>query len=55
MWAHLFTWARMSVVNSIGMQNSRYLQFALTSAVFFGVSLRFFRRGMPALARLAHA
>jgi len=52
MGAHLFTWVHMAVMNTIGMQNSWYLQFALTSAVLFGPGLRFFRKGLPALARL---
>jgi heavy metal translocating P-type ATPase len=43
----------MAVMNTIGMQNSWYLQFALTSAVLFGPGLRFYRKGIPALARLA--
>ena len=52
MGAHLFAWVHMAVMNTIGMQNSWYLQFALTSAVLFGPGLRFFRKGLPALARL---
>ena len=52
MGSHLFTWVHMAVMNTIGMQNSWYLQFALTSAVLFGPGLRFFRKGLPALARL---
>jgi heavy metal translocating P-type ATPase len=51
MGAHLFAWVHMAVMNTIGMQNSWYLQFALTSAVLFGPGLRFFRKGLPALAR----
>jgi heavy metal translocating P-type ATPase len=53
MGSHLFTWVHMAVMNSIGMQNSWYLQFALTTAVLFGPGLRFFAKGLPALARLA--
>eukprot|EP01036_Dinobryon_divergens_P039827 gene39827-52571_t len=41
------------VMNTIGMQNSWYLQFALTTAVLFGPGLRFFAKGLPALARFA--
>ncbi|MDZ4066727.1 MAG: heavy metal translocating P-type ATPase [Tabrizicola sp.] len=52
MGAHLFAWVHTAVMNTIGMQNSWYLQFALTSAVLFGPGLRFFRKGLPALARL---
>ncbi len=53
MGAHLFTWVHMAVMSTIGMQNSWYLQFALTTAVLFGPGLRFYRKGLPALARLA--
>ncbi len=53
MGAHLVTWIHMAVVNTIGMQNSWYLQFALTTAVLLGPGLRFYRKGFPALARLA--
>ena len=53
MGSHLFMWVHMAVTTTIGMQNSWYLQFALTSAVLFGPGLRFYRKGLPALARLA--
>ncbi len=53
MGSHLFTWVHMAVMNTIGMENSWYLQFALTTAVLFGPGLRFFAKGLPALARLA--
>ncbi|MCU0908938.1 MAG: copper ion binding protein, partial [Rhodobacteraceae bacterium] len=53
MGSHLFMWVHMAVMNTIGMQNNWYLQFALTTAVLFGPGLRFFRKGIPALARLA--
>lgn len=53
MGSHLFTWVHMVVMNTIGMQNSWYLQFALTTAVLFGPGLRFFAKGLPALARFA--
>ena len=53
MGSHLFTWVHMAVMNTIGMQNSWYLQFALTTAVLFGPGLRFVAKGLPALARLA--
>jgi len=43
----------MAVMNSIGMQNSWYLQFVLTTAVLLGPGLRFFAKGVPALVRLA--
>ena len=41
------------VMNVIGMQNSWYLQFALATVILFGPGFRFFRKGYPALARLA--
>ncbi len=50
---HLFMPIHMAIVNSIGLQASWYVQFALASAVLFGPGLRFFRKGFPALARLA--
>jgi heavy metal translocating P-type ATPase len=53
MGSHLFASVHMAVMNTIGMQNSWYLQFALTTAVLFGPGLRFFVKGLPALARLA--
>ncbi len=51
MGSHLFMSVHMAIMNTIEMQNSWYLQFALTSAVLFGPGLRFFRKGLPALAR----
>jgi heavy metal translocating P-type ATPase len=53
MGAHLFTPVHLAVMNTIGMQVSWYLQCALTSAVLVGPGLRFFQKGLPALARLA--
>jgi copper ion binding protein len=53
MGSHLFMWVHMAVMNTIGMQASWLIQFALTTAVLFGPGLRFFRKGLPALARLA--
>ncbi len=41
------------VMNTIGHRESWYLQFALTTLVLFGPGLRFFRKGIPALLRLA--
>ena len=34
----LFTWVHMAVMNTIGMQNSWYFQFVLTTAVLLGPS-----------------
>ena len=53
MGSHIFASIHTIIMNTIGMQNSWYLQFALTTAVLFGPGLRFFRKGFPALARLA--
>ena len=53
MGAHLFTWVHMAVMNTMGMQNSWYVQFALTTVVLVGPGLRFYRKGLPALARLS--
>ena len=50
---HLFMWVHMAIVNTIGIQASWYIQFALATAVLFGPGLRFFRKGFPALARMA--
>ncbi|HZH51302.1 MAG TPA: heavy metal translocating P-type ATPase [Microvirga sp.] len=41
------------VFETIGHRESWYLQFALTMVVLFGPGLRFFRKGVPALLRLA--
>ncbi len=53
MGSHLSAWVHMAVMNTIGMQNSWYLQCALTTAVLFGPGFRFLAKGLPALARLA--
>ncbi|MCY1332737.1 Copper-transporting P-type ATPase [compost metagenome] len=41
------------VMNNIGMQESWYLQFVLTTLVLFGPGMRFYQKGVPALFRLA--
>ena len=53
MGSHLFMWVHMAVMNTIGMQNSWYLQFALTTAALIGSGRRFYIKGFPALARFA--
>ncbi|TGD43976.1 copper-translocating P-type ATPase [Pseudotabrizicola sediminis] len=53
MGSHLFMAVHMAVMNTIGMQASWYLQFALTSAVLLGPGRRFYAKGFPALARFA--
>jgi Cu+-exporting ATPase len=40
------------VMETIGHQESWYLQFVLTTLVLFGPGLRFFQKGVPALLRL---
>ncbi|HEV7309685.1 MAG TPA: heavy metal translocating P-type ATPase [Ensifer sp.] len=41
------------VMTNIGMQESWYLQFVLTTLVLFGPGLRFYQKGIPALFHLA--
>ena len=40
------------IMMDLGRANSLYIQFALATAVLFGPGLRFFRKGVPNLARL---
>lgn len=51
MGSHLIPAVHMFVMDRIGMQNSWYLQFVLTTLVLFGPGLRFFKKGIPALLR----
>lgn len=51
MGSHLIPAMHMLVMDTIGTQNSWYLQFVLTTLVLFGPGLRFFRKGIPALLR----
>lgn len=53
MGSHMIPAVHDLVMNTIGMQNSWYLQFALTSLVLFIPGLRFYQKGIPALLRLA--
>lgn len=53
MGSHMIPAMHDLVMNTIGMQNSWYLQFALTSLVLFIPGLRFYQKGIPALLRLA--
>ncbi|MBL8591254.1 MAG: copper-translocating P-type ATPase [Devosia sp.] len=41
------------IMRNIGMTNNLYLQFALATVVLFGPGLRFFKKGIPNLVRLA--
>ncbi|MGH6760277.1 MAG: heavy metal translocating P-type ATPase [Phyllobacterium sp.] len=53
MGSHLVPAIHMFVMDRIGMMESWYLQFALTTLVLFGPGLRFFKKGVPALFRLS--
>nr|WP_298721015.1 heavy metal translocating P-type ATPase [uncultured Steroidobacter sp.] len=53
MGAHLIHSVHMLIARSIGMQASWYIQFALTTLILVGPGLRFYRKGLPALARFA--
>ena len=51
MGSHLFSAMHMFVMDTIGMANSWYLQFVLTTLALFGPGLGFFKKGIPALFR----
>ncbi|MGE8680599.1 MAG: heavy metal translocating P-type ATPase [Achromobacter marplatensis] len=51
MGAHLVPAFHHVIAESIGTQNSWYIQFVLASIVLFGPGLRFFQKGIPALLR----
>lgn len=51
MGSHIFPIVHMFVMDTIGMQNSWYFQFVLTTLVLFGPGMRFFKKGIPALLR----
>ncbi|QIG49321.1 copper-translocating P-type ATPase [Nordella sp. HKS 07] len=51
MGSHFIPAVHVFVMQHIGMQESRYLQFVLATLVLFGPGLRFFRKGIPALLR----
>ncbi|WP_084438657.1 heavy metal translocating P-type ATPase [Shinella sp. HZN7] len=53
MGAHLIPGAHHLMATTIGMQNSWYLQFVLTTLVLFVPGIRFYDKGLPALWRLA--
>lgn len=53
MGSHLVPAVHDFVMETVGMRESWYLQFALTTLVLFGPGLRFFKKGIPALLRLA--
>jgi Au+-exporting ATPase len=53
MGSHFIPWVHDLVMNTLGMRTSWLIQFALTTLVLLGPGLRFYRKGLPALARLA--
>ncbi|WP_174020239.1 heavy metal translocating P-type ATPase [Agrobacterium fabrum] len=53
MGSHLVPAIHDFVMETVGMRESWYLQFVLTTLVLFGPGLRFFKKGIPALMRLA--
>ncbi len=53
MGTHLLPGMHEAVAATLGVQNSRYLQFILTTLVLAIPGIRFYRKGFPALARLA--
>lgn len=52
MGAHLITAVHELIMNTIGIQNSWYIQFALTTIVLVFPARRFYQKGIPALLRL---
>ena len=53
MGAHLLPAFREFIAATIGVKNSHYIQFVLTSLVLFGPGLQIYRTGFPALLRVA--
>ena len=53
MGSHLIPSVHGLIDATIGMQNSWYIQFALTTLVLFVPGMRFYQKGLPALWRLA--
>jgi len=51
MGSHLVPAIHVWVMENIGMEENRYLQFALASLVLFGPGFRFFQKGVPNLLR----
>ena len=51
MGSHFIPAVHMWVMDNIGMEENRYLQFVLATLVLFGPGLRFFRAGVPNLLR----
>lgn len=53
MGSHLMPAIHVIIMETVGLWQARVFQFVLTTAVLFGPGLRFFRKGIPALARFA--
>ncbi|MBX4872510.1 copper-translocating P-type ATPase [Rhizobium bangladeshense] len=53
MGSHFIPGVHEFVMDTFGMRESLYLQFALATIVLFGPGLAFFRKGVPSLLRLA--
>jgi len=53
MGAHFFSGVHALIANTIGLQVSWYIQFALASLILLGPGMRFFKHGVPALLRRA--
>lgn len=51
MGGHVVPAIHMWIENSFGLQNSRILQFVLTTVVLFGPGLRFYTKGFPQLLK----
>ena len=51
MGSHFIPAIHVWVMENIGMEENRYLQFVLASLVLFGPGLRFFQKGVPNLLR----
>lgn len=51
MGSHFIPGVHAWLARTIGMQNSRILQFVLTTVVLFGPGLRFYTKGYPALLK----
>jgi len=53
MGSHFIPGIHEFVMDTVGMRESLYLQFALATVVLFGPGLTFFRKGVPNLLRLS--
>ncbi|MCJ8324132.1 MAG: copper-translocating P-type ATPase [Rhizobiales bacterium] len=51
MGSHFIPLVKTFVAEQIGVQNSRLIQFVLTTVVLFGPGLRFYTKGFPALLK----